>query len=206
VLHDNHCDCAHVRARHTGARADRRTHPRTPCQSCATGAEGSSVHSTHHDDDLTAADLEANDRASRRREKTRNPKETKRTQQRPTRPPRTEADQAFKCGHCKQFIGAPASGGRHRNHCPNCLYSRHVDLKRPGDRKAECRSLMQPIGRIARRNGEQVLIHRCLGCGKDDPNRIAADDNPVLLMTLPLLEPAGLRLVQPDETTDEETA
>lgn len=104
------------------------------------------------------------------------------------RPPRTEHDQAFKCGHCRQFIGAPLMGGRHRNHCPNCLYSKHVDGKMPGDRKSECRSLMEPIGLFSRRNGEEVLIHRCLGCGKHDPNRVAADDNPVLLATIPPID------------------
>lgn len=112
-----------------------------------------------------------------------------------TRPPRSEADQAFKCGHCKQFIGAPASGGRHRNHCPNCLYSRHVDDTRPGDRKSDCHALMAPAGILTRRNGEQVIIHRCLGCGKEDPNRIAADDNLLLLMRLEPVSPPGLELV-----------
>jgi hypothetical protein len=103
------------------------------------------------------------------------------------REPRNDADQAFKCGHCKQFIGAPIMGGRQRNHCPNCLYSKHVDHTRPGDRRSTCHSLMQPIGMVIRRN-EDVLIHRCLGCGKEDPNRIAADDNPVLLETIPIIE------------------
>jgi hypothetical protein len=46
---------------------------------------------------------------------------------------------------------------------------------------------MEPIGMVIRRN-EDVLIHRCLGCGKEDPNRIAADDNPVLLETIPIIE------------------
>lgn len=103
-----------------------------------------------------------------------------------------EGDQAFKCGHCKQFIGAPASGGRQRNHCPNCLYSRHVDHTMPGDRRSTCGSLMKPIGLMTRRNGEQVLIHECLGCGKQDPNRIAADDNLVLLDSIPMVSGIGL--------------
>ena len=103
------------------------------------------------------------------------------------REPRNDTDQAFKCGHCKQFIGAPIMGGRQRNHCPNCLYSKHVDHTRPGDRRSTCHSLMEPIGMVIRRN-EDVLIHRCLGCGKEDPNRIAADDNPVLLETIPIIE------------------
>ena len=119
-----------------------------------------------------------------------------------TRPPRSEEDQAFKCGHCKQFIGAPIAGGRHRNHCPNCLYSRHVDDTMPGDRKSDCHALMTPAALLVRRNGEQVIIHRCLGCGKEDPNRIAADDNPLLLMRLEPVSQPGLGLV-PAAATDE---
>lgn len=107
-------------------------------------------------------------------------------------PPRNEQDQAFKCGHCKQFIGAPIVGGRQRNHCPNCLYSRHVDDTMPGDRKSTCGSIMKPVGLMSRRNGELVLIHECLGCGKQDPNRIAADDNPVVLETIPVVAGIGL--------------
>lgn len=132
------------------------------------------------------------------------PERRKRT--RLTRPPRTEADQAFKCGHCKQFIGAPIAGGRHRNHCPNCLYSRHVDDTMPGDRKSDCHALMEPTGILTRRNGEQVIIHRCLGCGKEDPNRIAADDNPLLLMRLEPVAPPSIELVPAAISDVEESA
>ncbi|MER3437888.1 MAG: hypothetical protein C4346_10035 [Chloroflexota bacterium] len=94
-----------------------------------------------------------------------------------------------KCGHCRAFIGAPVSGGRHRNHCPLCLYSRHVDGKTPGDRASSCRSLMAPVGTFFRRNGEQVIVHRCLGCGFERHCRVAADDNMVACLQLPLLDP-----------------
>jgi hypothetical protein len=158
------------------------------------------------DDSLTASDLAAADRARMRRH-TRTTREPRRARNRLTRPPRTEADQAFKCGHCKQFISAPVVGGRHRNHCPNCLHSRHVDGNRPGDRRSDCHALMLPMGIIARRNGEQVIIHRCLGCGKEDPNRIAADDNPLALMKLPPVAPAGLEIVFASvDEVDEQTA
>ncbi len=111
------------------------------------------------------------------------------TRIRTRRPPRTERDQAFKCGHCKQFIGAPISGGRHRNHCPNCLYSKHVDRSMPGDRRSDCGSLMAPVGVLNRRNGEQMILHRCLGCGKEAPNRIAADDDPTALLHISPVQP-----------------
>jgi hypothetical protein len=95
----------------------------------------------------------------------------------------------FKCRNCRAFIGEPPSGGRQRNHCPLCLYSLHVDDKTPGDRASDCRSLMAPIGVFYRRNLEQVLVHRCLGCDTVRYNRIAADDNPILLVELPVVEP-----------------
>ena len=139
-------------------------------------------------DDLTSDDLSTQERQSRRVRGQVQPKNQGR-KQKVARSPRSEADQAFKCGHCRQFIGAPISGGRQRNHCPNCLYSKHVDGKMPGDRKATCHALMKPVGLHTRRNGEEVLIHECLGCGKRDPNRIAADDNPVLLLEIPLIDP-----------------
>jgi hypothetical protein len=156
-------------------------------------------------DDLDLLDHEMD----RPRPKTRQPRDTddRRKRTRLTRPPRTEADQAFKCGHCKQFIGAPLTGGRHRNHCPNCLWSRHVDHTRPGDRRSDCHTLMEPVGILMRRNGEQVIIHRCLGCGKEDPNRIAADDNPLLLMRLKPITAYGVGLVPtPDHSEAEESA
>lgn len=153
-------------------------------------------------DDLTAADLSFTDRRERRH---RQPKSRPAPAPKPTRrPPRTDADQAFRCRKCRQFIGAPASGGRHRNHCPNCLHSLHVDRKQPGDRRSECHSLMQPRGIIERRNGEQMILHECLGCGKTQPTRVAADDNTLLLMRL---EPIGLPLVvAPDLLAEEESA
>ena len=109
-----------------------------------------------------------------------------------TRAARTGAER-FKCGHCRAFIGPTIGGGRHRNHCPLCLYSRHVDGARPGDRAGGCRSLMAPVARFDRPNGEPVLVHRCLGCGFERHNRLAADDNVALLTRLPLVAPRSGR-------------
>lgn len=102
---------------------------------------------------------------------------------------RGQPSESFKCRNCKAFIGMPLTGGRHRNHCPNCLWSLHVDLKTPGDRASDCRSLMEPIGVLARRNGEQAVVHRCRGCGVERHCRAAADDNPLLFMKLPPIAP-----------------
>jgi hypothetical protein len=95
----------------------------------------------------------------------------------------------FRCRHCRNLIGALPSGGRHRNHCPLCLYSRHVDAKAMGDRASSCGSSMAPIASFVRPNGEHAIVHRCLGCGVERHNRIAADDNFELVLALPIFDP-----------------
>lgn len=84
-----------------------------------------------------------------------------------------------------------APGTAHRNHCPNCLWSRHVDDS-PGDRAALCGSSMEPIAITVRGDGEWVLVHRCAGCDTVHLNRTAGDDNPLLLVRIavgPLAQP-----------------
>ena len=52
-----------------------------------------------------------------------------------------------------------------------------------------CGGSMEPIGSFQRRKGEYVLVHRCLDCGLERFNRIAADDDFDLLLALPSLPP-----------------
>jgi hypothetical protein len=99
------------------------------------------------------------------------------------------AGEEFRCRHCKRMVGLPLWGGGHRNHCPFCLHSRHVDGKTPGDRTSECGASMAPVGAFARSGGEHVIVHRCLGCGFERHNRIAADDHFDLVLALPLVKP-----------------
>ncbi|HEX2497650.1 MAG TPA: RNHCP domain-containing protein [Actinomycetes bacterium] len=68
----------------------------------------------------------------------------------------------------------PLTNGSYRNHCPACLYSKHVD-GRPGDRSAGCGGLMCPVALDYRPGKGQMLIHRCARCGWVQPNRVAAD-------------------------------
>jgi predicted RNA-binding Zn-ribbon protein involved in translation (DUF1610 family) len=92
----------------------------------------------------------------------------------------------FKCKHCHQYISTdPAlSGVNNRNHCPYCLYSRHLDLFEAGDRLSACKGEMRPVGvtlkqarkKYGRQQGELMLVHQCVDCGKVSINRIAADD------------------------------
>jgi len=56
----------------------------------------------------------------------------------------------------------------------------------PGDRAADCGGIMEPVGVWVRKNGEWAVIHRCRRCGKLSSNRVAADDNPMKLMSIAL--------------------
>ena len=97
----------------------------------------------------------------------------------------------YPCAACGQDIPAEAAGTRHRNHCPHCLCSVHLD-NAPGDRAAHCGGVMEPVGVWVREDGEWALMHRCRKCGAFHSNRIASDDNPALLLQLaarPLAEP-----------------
>jgi len=95
------------------------------------------------------------------------------------------------CKHCQQVIAGQAPGTEHRNHCPRCLWSRHVDI-RTGDRRSGCRGMMEPIAVWVRYDGEWAIVHRCNRCKALRVNRIAGDDNDVALISLavrPLARP-----------------
>jgi hypothetical protein len=104
---------------------------------------------------------------------------------------RRDEPEEFRCRHCRVFVVSVPSGGRHRNHCPTCLHSRHVDERLPGDRLSTCGGTMAPIGRFQRAGGEYMLLHRCLDCGIERRNRIAADDDFDLVLSLPEITPPG---------------
>ncbi len=97
-------------------------------------------------------------------------------------------DDGFECKHCHAYVSGASSlsGVQNRNHCPYCLWSRHLDLHTPGDRLSACKSTMKPIGLTIKATnkkyglgrGELMLIHVCTDCGRLSINRIAADDVP----------------------------
>ncbi|PSK88763.1 RNHCP domain-containing protein [Murinocardiopsis flavida] len=108
------------------------------------------------------------------------------------RPRQRRQHESFRCVHCHLDVPERAPGTAHRNHCPNCLYSKHVDADVPGDRAAECHARMEPISIAVRGAGEWVIIHRCTRCDELSANRTAGDDNP-----LPLVRMAARPLAQP---------
>ncbi|HEY0865925.1 MAG TPA: ribosome small subunit-dependent GTPase A [Fimbriimonas sp.] len=99
--------------------------------------------------------------------------------------------EGFLCVHCGATAQAAGGGTKHRNHCPRCLWSVHLDHK-PGDRLACCGGAMEPVAVWVRQDGEWAVIHRCAECGAMSSNRIAADDNEMLLLSIavkPLAKP-----------------
>lgn len=82
---------------------------------------------------------------------------------------RTKED--FICEKCGQLV----HGSGYTNHCTQCLWSKHVDVN-PGDRKATCLGLMEPIG-VELKDGKYVILHRCTLCGFEKRNKASDDDN-----------------------------
>lgn len=104
-------------------------------------------------------------------------------------------EQEFKCIQCHQYVScAPlVAGVQNRNHCPACLWSRHLDWFEAGDRLSGCRAAMEPVGLTTKRSknkyarerdGELMLIHRCTGCAKIVINRIGADDSAAAILEI----------------------
>lgn len=89
----------------------------------------------------------------------------------------------FICKVCGRLVVSYGAGSVHRNHCPYCLHSIHLDNE-PGDRDADCGGIMEPVSVWVRRSGEWAIIHRCKICGTLSSNRIATDDNPMMLMSI----------------------
>jgi len=85
----------------------------------------------------------------------------------------------FICGNC----GYKVVGDGYTDHCPKCLWGRHVDEEIPGDRASDCGALMKPIG------GEYVagkfkIHYKCEGCRHDFWVREGEGDDRELLMEL----------------------
>lgn len=84
----------------------------------------------------------------------------------------------FVCEKC----GANVTGDGYTNHCPKCLYSKHVDIS-PGDRAATCGGLMEPV-RIEGTVAEYRIVHRCLKCGHEMTTRTSPGDSESALIDI----------------------
>jgi len=82
-------------------------------------------------------------------------------------------DESFVCEHCGKNVSKLNYTAR--DHCPFCLYSKHVDIN-PGDRANECRGLLMPIG-IEKFKNTYKIIYKCNKCNIIHKNIVAIDDD-----------------------------
>ncbi|MEK7634909.1 MAG: RNHCP domain-containing protein [Patescibacteria group bacterium] len=76
----------------------------------------------------------------------------------------------FVCENC----GKKVDGNGYTNHCPHCLWSKHVDIF-PGDRAETCGGMMEPVD-TEENGGEWHVIQKCGKCGKIHKNKISTND------------------------------
>ncbi len=89
-------------------------------------------------------------------------------------------DEPFVCEVCGFEVNP--LGYTARDHCPNCLCSRHVDIN-PGDRMASCKGILRPIG-VEKFKNTYKIIYKCETCGKFKKNIMADDDNMDLIIAI----------------------
>ena len=84
-----------------------------------------------------------------------------------------ELDEGFICEKCGKKVETLKYSSR--DHCPYCLYSKHVDIN-PGDRSNDCKGLLKPI-EIEKYKDTYKIIYKCEKCKKTHKNIIAKDDD-----------------------------
>ena len=82
-------------------------------------------------------------------------------------------DEEFICENCGSDVKELNKTAR--DHCNNCLYSKHVDVM-PGDRKNECHGLLKPIA-VEKFKDTYKIVYKCEKCGLIHKNIMAVDDN-----------------------------
>ncbi len=77
----------------------------------------------------------------------------------------------FVCEVC----GEKVKGDGYTDHCPNCLWGKHVDINQ-GDRLSDCKGLMEPT-EIGKKGDQWRILYHCQECGHKHWNRTSPDDN-----------------------------
>lgn len=84
-----------------------------------------------------------------------------------------ELDEGFICENCNKEVKPLRYSSR--DHCPYCLYSKHVDIN-PGDRLNPCKGLLKPI-EIEKYKDTYKIVYKCNKCKELHKNIIAKDDD-----------------------------
>ncbi len=91
-------------------------------------------------------------------------------------------NEGFVCEACGATV--PPAKSTCRNHCTQCLTSKHVDDSIPGDRASDCLGIMNAISVEGSNPDTLDLIHQCATCKKIQRNKVALDDNRDAIFTL----------------------
>ena len=89
-------------------------------------------------------------------------------------------NESFTCENCGSLVSKSTYTAR--DHCPYCLYSKHVDIN-PGDRMNKCLGLLKPIG-IEKFKSTYKIIYECTKCHEKHKNIIEKDDNMDIIISL----------------------
>ena len=89
-------------------------------------------------------------------------------------------DESFTCENCGKTIEPLVYSAR--DHCPYCLFSKHVDIL-PGDRANECHCLLEPI-KIEKFKNTYKIIYKCQKCHQTHKNIMANDDDMNIIIEL----------------------
>jgi len=71
-------------------------------------------------------------------------------------------EEDFVCERC----GEKVMGDGYTDHCPKCLFGKHVDKEIPGDRESKCGGVMEPIKAIYEKEKFKIM-YRCIQCGHE---------------------------------------
>ena len=85
----------------------------------------------------------------------------------------------FKCEMC----GFETTGDGYTDHCPKCLWGKHVDDVIPGDRESMCRELMEPV-RASYEKGSFRIFYKCTKCSHEFWVREGKEDDREVLLEL----------------------
>lgn len=89
-------------------------------------------------------------------------------------------DENFICENCNRSVKKLKYTAR--DHCPYCLYSKHVDIN-PGDRLNTCKGMLKPV-KIEKFKNTYKIIYKCEKCKNLHKNIMANDDDMDLIIEL----------------------
>ncbi len=84
----------------------------------------------------------------------------------------------FTCDNCETFV----QGDGYTDHCPSCLYSKHVDIN-PGDRNNNCCGSMKSVAAEVRKD-DYKIHYECEECGYKHRVKSVSEDNFDIILKL----------------------